>query len=388
VVAITLDGITVRYFERSDGAGRAVDALDDLSLDVASGELLVLSGPSGSGKTTVLRTIAGLERPVRGVVRLDGRVVNNLPPGARDVALVTQFDSLFPHLTVEQNLAFALQVRKLPADETTRRVRAEARVLGLWSKLGRRPRELSNGERQKAALGRATTRRPGVYLLDEPLAGLDAGERDHLRRELRRLQRGLGVTTVYVTHDQRDAMALGDRIAVLDRGRLVQIAEPLALYRLPANLFVARFFGSPPMGLIRGRLHDDGSTAWVDAGGIPLRLLPAQRAAVAAAGHSETVVVGVRAAAVQIGHGPLQEWSRHLDLVVRGVETLGAYAVVALTPPTQAGVTADRLYTTVPPAHRPVLGERHAVTIDMRHSFIFDAGTGQRLSTLLDSYAQ
>ena len=386
MVAITLDGITVRYSERSDGAGRGVDALDDLSLDVASGELLVLSGPSGSGKTTVLRTIAGLEQPVRGTVRLDGRVVNQLPPGARDVALVNQFESLFPHLTVEQNLAFALQVRKLPAEETMRRVRAEARVLGLWSKLRRRPQELSSGERQKAALGRATTRRPAVYLLDEPLAGLDAGERDHLRRELQQLQRGLGVTTVYVTHDQREAMALGDRIAVLDRGRLVQVAEPLELYRLPANLFVARFFGSPPMGLIRGRLHDDGSTAWVDAGGRALRLLPIQRAALAAVRHGGMLVVGVRAAGVRVGSDPLQEWSRHLEVVVRGVETLGAYTVVAVTP-VHAGYTADRLYTTVPPTRRPVLGERCTVTIDMRQSFVFDAGTGQRLSSMLDSHA-
>ncbi|HSK97792.1 MAG TPA: ABC transporter ATP-binding protein, partial [Euzebyales bacterium] len=342
MVAITLDGVTVRY-SSSSRSGEPVDALDDLSLDIGSGELLVLAGPSGSGKTTVLRTIAGLEHPLRGVVRLDGRVANQLAPGARDVALVNQFESLFPHLTVEENLGFALRIRHLPPEETTQRVEAEARVLGLWSKLRRHPRQLSNGERQKAALGRATTRRPGIYLLDEPLAGVDAGEREHLRRELQRLQRGLGVTTVYVTHDQRDAMALGDRIAVLDRGRLVQVAEPLAVYRHPANLFVAGFFGSPPMGLIRGPLRDDGSTAWIDAGGGPVRLLPAQRAALAARDHGRAVVLGARSHAVHLGEEPQHEWSRHLDMVIRGVEPLGPHTVVAMTAPDATAVTADRL---------------------------------------------
>jgi multiple sugar transport system ATP-binding protein len=387
VVAITLEGVTVRY-TGSPGAAARVDALDDLSLHVGSGELLVVAGPSGSGKTTLLRTIAGLERPVGGIVRLNGRVANHLPPGARDVALVSQFESLFPHLNVEENLGFALRVRKVPEAETMQRVRAEARVLGLWSKLRRHPRQLSSGERQKAALGRATTRRAGIYLLDEPLAGTDAGERDHLRREFQRMQRGLGVTTVYVTHDQRDAMALGHRIAVLDRGRLVQVDAPLALYRRPANLFVAAFAGAPPMGLIRGRLRDDGSTAWIDVDGVALRLLPAQRAALAAEQHGETIFVGVRAAAVHLGHEPRHEWSRHLEMVVRGIEPLGPSTVVALTPPGGTAAAADRVYTTVPGIDRSVRGERRTVTLDLRHSFIFDATTGRCLSSDVDSYAQ
>jgi multiple sugar transport system ATP-binding protein len=387
VVAITLEGVTVRY-TGSPGTAERVDALHDLSLHIGSAELLVLAGPSGSGKTTVLRTIAGLERPVRGVVRLDGRVANDLPPGARDVALVNQFESLFPHLNVEENMGFALRVRKVPEAETAERVRAEARVLGLWSKLRRHPRQLSSGERQKAALGRATTRRAGIYLLDEPLSGTDAGERDHLRRELQRLQRGLGVTTVYVTHDQRDAMALGHRIAVLDRGRLAQVDAPLTLYRRPANLFVAGFIGAPPMGLIRGRLRDDGSTAWVDVDGVALRLLPAQRAALAAEHHGGTIVVGLRAAAVHLGPEPRHEWSRHLDMVVRGIEPLGPATVVALTPPGATVAAADRVYATVPRIDRSVRGERRTVTLDLRHSFIFDAATGRCLSSEVDSYAQ
>ena len=384
MVAITLEGVTVRY----PGAGDDVYALEDLSLHIVSGELLVLAGPSGSGKTTVLRTIAGLEQPVRGNVWIEGRNVNQVPPGARDVALVTQAESLFPHLTVEQNLSFALQVRKLPAEETARRVRAEARVLGLWSKLGRRPRQLSSGERHKAALGRATTRKPRIYLFDEPLAGLDAGEREHVRRELRRLQRGLGVTTVYVTHDQREAMALGDRIAVLDRGRLSQVGEPMTLHRLPANLFVAGFFGSPPMGLLRGRLHDDGSTAWIDVGGAPLRLLPSQRAAISDGTHGDHVVFGLRATAVRVGDGPGEQWARSLDVVIRGVEPLGPATIVALAPDSPTASPADRLYATVAPSSRPARGARCTVTIDLRHSLIFDASTGIRLCSTADSHAQ
>jgi len=375
VVAITLDAITVRYAERPGGRS---NALDDFSLDIASGELLVLAGPSGSGKTTVLRTIAGLEQPVHGTVRIDGRDVGRVAPGGRDVALVTQFQSLFPHLTVEQNLKFALQLRKVPEEEAARRISAEARVLGLWSKMARRPRTLSTGERQRAAIGRATTRRPAIYLFDEPLAGLDPAERDRVRRELQRLQHGLGVTTVYVTHDQRDAMALGDRVAVLDAGRLAQVAAPLTLYRYPRNLFVAQFFGSPPMGVVRGPLRDDGSTAWIDVDGTPLRLLPAQRAAVSRHGVGDVLAVGLRAAAVRVGDHTPCSWSRRLDVVVYNTEPLGATTVLALTPRGGRRESSDLLYATVTPAQRPARGEHLIVTLDMRESHVFDARTGAR----------
>jgi ABC-type sugar transport system ATPase subunit len=385
VVAITLDGVTVRYAERS---GDRVDALDDLNLDIATGELLVLAGPSGSGKTTVLRTIAGLEEPVRGTVRIDGVVVNGTAPGQRDVALVSQYDSLFPHFDVEQNLGFALQLRKLPADETARRVHAEARVLGLVTKLRRRPKELSSGERQKAALGRATTRRPRVYLLDEPLAGLDQGERARVRRELRGLQRGFGVTTVYVTHDQHDAMALGDRVAILDRGRLVQVADPLTLYRMPANLFVATFVGTPPMGVLRGRFHDDGSTAWIDVGGTALRLLPAQRAAVASQTHGDTLVLGMRASAVALDHDVQHEWSRHLDVVVRGIEPLGSATVLMFAPAGTVAASPELLYAMVRPTEHHMRGQRRQVTVDMRECFLFDGVSGRRLSAGRNPYAE
>lgn len=374
MVAITLEDICVRYGEQHSGRPLA---LRDLNLHVASGELLVLAGPSGSGKSTVLRTIAGLEIPIAGTVRIDGRDVRGLSPGQRDIAFVSQFQSLFPHLNVEQNLQFALQLRKVPQAETRRRVTAEARVLGLWSKRLRRPNTLSTGERQRAALGRATTRRPAIYLFDEPLAGLDPAERDRMRRELHRLQRGLGVTTVYVTHDQREAMALGTRVAVLDAGRVVQVDEPLALYRRPETLFVAEFLGTPPMGLLRGRLRDDGSTAWVDLGDASLRLLPEQRAVVGSVGFDDAAAIGVRAPAVHLAEHPPEPWTRRLRLHVATIEPLGAQTVVGLAPSTRDAATS-RLYATVPPTHRVVVGTQVDVTIDMRDSFVFDVATGRR----------
>ena len=374
MVAITLEGVTVRYRGQPDARA----ALEDVSLDIASGELVVLAGPSGSGKTTVLRTIAGLEQPVRGRVLIDGRDVSGTPPAGRDVAMVTQAHSLFPHLTVEQNLTFALRLRKVPEDETRRRVAAEARVLGLWSKLRARPRTLSSGERQRAAVGRATTRRPAIYLFDEPLASLDAAERERVRRELRRLQRGLRVTTVYVTHDQREAMALGDRIAVLDEGRLVQVAEPLMLYRRPRTLFVAQFFGSPPMGVLRGALRDDGSTAWLDIAGAPLRLPPAQRDAVAGHAVGDLLAVGLRSSAVHLGAQASPPWSRRLDLVVAGREPLGPTTVVALAPPGTRR-PYDVLYASVEPNRHLVRGDPVVASIDMSDSYLFDASTGRRL---------
>ena len=373
MVAITLDEVTVRH-------GRQRPALDEVHLQVASGELLVVAGPSGSGKTTLLRTIAGLEHPERGTVSIAGRDVTDAAPGERDVAMVSESRALLSHLTVEENLGFALRLRKVPADETRRRVEAEARVLGLWSKRRRRPRVLSAGERQRTAIGRATARRPAVYLFDEPLAALDPGERDRVRRELQQLQRGLGVTTVYVTHDQRDAMALGDRVAILDRGRIVQVADPLTLYHDPRTLFVAQFIGAPPMGVLRGQLRDDGTTAWVDVHGVALRLLPEQRVALSGSPPT-TVAVALRASAVEVGNLPRHPWSRQLATVVAHVEPLGSATVLALTPRGATPTTA-LLYATVPPTRRPVRGEAITVTLDMRESILFDAASGRRLFPL------
>jgi ABC-type sugar transport system ATPase subunit len=374
MVSVAVEQLTVRY---DDAADDAPSALDGATLHVASGELLVLAGPSGSGKTTLLRAVAGLEHPAAGTVRIDGQVVNGVPPRDRDVALVSQLETVFPHLTVEDNLAFALRLRRMPEDETRKRVDAEARALGLWSRLRRRPRQLSTGERQKVALGRATARRPRIFLFDEPLDGLDLTERERMRRELARLQRGLGVTTVYVTHDQRDAMALGDRVALLDRGRVVQVDTPMAVYRRPTNLTVARFFGAPPMGVLEGPLRDDGSTAWIDLAGVPLRLRPVQRAALGGrAPPGAPLAVGVRAGAVHLDGGQREEWTRTLAVVVTSVEPLGPSTVLRLRPAAAPGRRHGQLYATVPPTHRSRRGDRHVATVDLAGSFLFEPTTG------------
>jgi multiple sugar transport system ATP-binding protein len=378
VVDVRLDGITV---ELVGDHGQRASALRDCSLHVRSGELLVLVGPSGSGKSTLLRTIAGLETPSAGTVEIDGVVVNRQSVADRDVALVSQFDTLLSHMTVEENLGFPLRLRKVSREETAARVGAEARTLGLWAKLRRRPRQLSSGERQKAALGRATTRRPRVFLFDEPLAALDAGERERVRRELRTLQRGLGVTSIYVTHDQRDAMALGDRVAVLHRGRVAQIGEPMAVYADPADLFVARFFGSPPLGILEGPVHDDGTTAWIDVHGTAVRLQPPHRRA--ARTHAATrLALGLRADAVTFDRvDAADEWSRDVPLVVDRVEPMGATTVVALRPADAPRHDGSLLHTTVRPGVRVDRGDRLVTTLDLRDALLFDALTGARIAT-------
>jgi multiple sugar transport system ATP-binding protein len=226
-------------------------ALTGLSLDVADGELLVLVGPSGSGKTTALRIVAGLETPTRGRVRIGPRDVTDLPPQARDLAMVFQGHALYPHLTVRQNLEFALRLGHTPAAVIRERVDAVARTLGLESLFGRRPAELSGGQRQRVALARAMVRQPAAFLLDEPLSNLDPQLRIETRVELARMHRQLGATMLYVTHDQEEALTLADRVAVLRQGRLQQVAPPLELYQRPANAFVAGFIGSPAMNFFR-----------------------------------------------------------------------------------------------------------------------------------------
>jgi multiple sugar transport system ATP-binding protein len=241
-------------------------AVAGLSLHVRDGELLAVVGPSGSGKSTTLRLIAGLEPPTTGTISIGGRVVNGLQPHERNVAMVFEGESLYPHLNVGDNLRFGLRMSRTPKPEIDLRVQAESRVLGVARLLGRMPRSLSAGQRQRVAVGRATVRVPSVFLLDEPLTHLDAAHRDELRLELSSLQRGLGVTTVYVTHDQAQAMAIGDRMAVLREGRLEQLDTPRAVYSRPANAFVASFLGEPGMSLIVGKIERDGGGAWIALG--------------------------------------------------------------------------------------------------------------------------
>jgi len=243
-VVVELRGL-VKQFE-----GGRVAAVNGVDLATEEGEYLALLGPSGCGKTTLLRTIAGLERPSEGEVRIDGRVVNDLPPRARKIAMVFQSYALYPHKTVLQNIVFPLKAERMDKDKQAGKARWAAELLGIDHLLDRRPRQLSGGERQRVALARALVREPHVFLLDEPLSNLDAKLRTSARDELKRFQQRVGTTTIYVTHDQAEAMGLGDRIAVMDRGRVRQLGKPVEVYDDPADTFVATFIGSPPMNLV------------------------------------------------------------------------------------------------------------------------------------------
>jgi multiple sugar transport system ATP-binding protein len=242
-------------------------AVHDLDLAIEDGELMVVVGPSGCGKTTALRMLAGLEEISAGEIRIGDRVVNDLTPKERDVAMVFQSYALYPHMTVEQNLAFGLKLRKLPKNEIAERVRETAAKLEIEEFLKRKPRALSGGQRQRVAMGRAIVRDPQAFLMDEPLSNLDAKLRVQMRAEIHQLQRRLGVTTLYVTHDQVEAMTMGDRVAVMRDGHLQQVDTPQALYESPVNDFVAGFIGSPAINLVEARLEQDGDGLWVTFGG-------------------------------------------------------------------------------------------------------------------------
>ena len=246
---------TVQFHDVSKQFGADVLAVDRLSLEVAEGEFLILVGPSGCGKTTALRMVAGLEEVTSGEIRIGGRLVNDLPPTQRDIAMVFQNYALYPHMTVADNLGFPLRQQKVKKREREQRVDDVARLLSIEELLSRRPRELSGGQRQRVAIGRALVRRPQVFLMDEPLSNLDAKLRVQMRAELISLHARVGITTIYVTHDQTEAMTLGDRVVVMDEGVVQQVDTPDRLYRMPANTFVAGFIGSPAMNFFDGRLE-------------------------------------------------------------------------------------------------------------------------------------
>jgi len=258
-----MSAIELRGVSKSFGNVCAVDALD---LEIDSGEFLSILGPSGCGKTTLLRMLAGLEQPCSGEIRIGDKVVNELPPSKRDIAMVFQTYALYPHMTVAGNIEYPLKKRRVPKAERSERVRMAAKLLELEGLLRRKPRELSGGQQQRVALGRALVRDPAVFLLDEPLSNLDAKLRSHMRAELILLHRRIGKTMVYVTHDQLEAMTMSDRIAVIDEGTLQQIASPDEIYARPANDFVAGFIGTPQMNFLEGELSDDAtmfhSGAW------------------------------------------------------------------------------------------------------------------------------
>ena len=322
MAAITFDNVTKTY----DDGFRAVN---DLDLDVRDGEFVVFVGPSGCGKTTALRMIAGLEEISNGEIRIGDRVVNNLPPGQRDIAMVFQNYALYPHMTVAENIGFALRMHKVPKAEARTRIAETARIIGLTDHLDRKPRQLSGGQRQRVAMGRAIVREPQVFLMDEPLSNLDAKLRVQMRAEISRIQRQLGVTTVYVTHDQVEAMTMGDRVAVLRRGVLQQFDVPQLLYERPANLFVASFIGSPAMNMLEARLdrQDDGLVLRIGTTtlALPRQTLGARPSLADYAGRS--IAIGIRPETLggTSGNG---DGGGRLRGTVRAVEALGSEQLV------------------------------------------------------------
>jgi sn-glycerol 3-phosphate transport system ATP-binding protein len=351
-------------------------ALDDLSLEVPDGEFLILVGPSGCGKSTALRLIAGLDKPTSGQISIGDQLVNGIAPRDRDIAMVFQNYALYPHMTVRRNLAFGLKERRTPKREIERRVSEIAAILSLGELMKRRPAQLSGGQRQRVAMGRALVREPKVFLLDEPLSNLDAKLRVQMRAELKRLHQRLGITTVYVTHDQVEAMTLADRIVVMSAGKALQIGPPQEVYSRPANLFVAGFIGSPAMNLIRGRA--DGSQ--VTAGELTFG-----RAGVPAG----DVVVGIRPESLV----PAADAAPSLELEVDLVEPLGESALVHGTvagTAVQSGAEEEKEILTTGPSRAPVTaifgaaglpvpGDRVRVGVAPDRIYLFDLATGEAI---------
>jgi multiple sugar transport system ATP-binding protein len=299
--------------------GDGTRAVSELSLDIENGEFMVLVGPSGCGKTTALRMIAGLEDVTEGEIRIDGQVVNELEARRRDVAMVFQNYALYPHMSVFDNIAFGLRMRKIAKPERRKRVEEAARVLGISELLERKPRQLSGGQRQRVAMGRAIVRSPQVFLMDEPLSNLDAKLRVQMRAEVARIQRELHATTVYVTHDQIEAMTMGERVAVMRKGLLQQVDGPQQLYEAPVNLFVASFIGSPAMNLLQGRVERSNGDLQLELGSARVAL--ADRPLLAGYAGRE-IGVGVRPEHLrEPAHAPPE---RRLRGIVKATELLGS----------------------------------------------------------------
>jgi multiple sugar transport system ATP-binding protein len=368
-------------------------AVDDFSLTIGDGEFLVLVGPSGCGKSTILRMIAGLEDATGGDVFIDGQNVTGWAPKQRDIAMVFQNYALYPHMTVEQNMAFALKLRRVEKARIAEQVLQTAHLLGLQELLERKPKALSGGQRQRVAMGRAMVRQPRVFLLDEPLSNLDAKLRVSMRAELARLHQRYRITTVYVTHDQVEAMTLGDRIAVVDKGRLQQVGSPEELYRAPANRFVAGFMGSPSMNFATVELHG-GDRVTVALDGLEFEIPDALHQYPGLAAHlGSLVTLGLRPAALSLAR---PDSAATIEVVPLGVESLGDEKHVLFEAPHDHGVDgggkAGDVPVTVDDASGTTLwtakvtqyadlaiGRPVRLAIDMSAGYLFDAGTGESI---------
>jgi multiple sugar transport system ATP-binding protein len=371
---VKLEGVRKIYTE-----GPQQVAVDRVDVDVGDGEFVVLVGPSGCGKSTTLRMIAGLESISAGTITIGDRVVNDVPPKARDIAMVFQNYALYPHMSVRENLGFALKLRNMAASDINQRVQSAATTLGLDQFLDRRPRQLSGGQRQRVALGRAIVRQPQVFLFDEPLSNLDAQMRVSMRREIARLHQELKVTMIYVTHDQVEAMTLGDRIVVMNRGHVMQVDTPINLYERPRNKFVAGFIGNPAMNFIDGLMRDAGramgtnGVVFVADGGDWELPLPTRVAESLASARGKAVTLGIRPEDLSVVAGPgisPATTTARLDLV----ESLGNETFIYA----RAG-RHDLTARLSPPQPLPPLGSNIVLSFNLERAHFFDAVSGDRI---------
>ncbi|MBA3362341.1 MAG: sn-glycerol-3-phosphate ABC transporter ATP-binding protein UgpC [Acidimicrobiia bacterium] len=394
MASITFDSVGKVY----PGGSRAIT---DVSLNIADGEFLVLVGPSGCGKSTLLRMIAGLEEITEGELRIGDKVVNDVSPKDRDIAMVFQNYALYPHMTVYDNMAFGLKLRKMAKEEISRRVKDAARVLEITEYLERKPKALSGGQRQRVAMGRAIVREPSAFLMDEPLSNLDAKLRVQMRSEIGMLQSRLGTTTVYVTHDQVEAMTMGDRVAVIRKGRLQQIDSPRNLYDFPDNLFVAGFIGSPSMNFIYGHVEGEGDQVYVRFAGERLKVNPSSLAGRASLQNykGKEVVVGLRPEAFEIANAiPGADPDQTINIKVGLVEQLGSEAYVHFVKNSPPVITPDirelladqgtdpaslgnetKFTARVDPDYAPKNGDEVKLFVETDKLHFFDKETGEAI---------
>jgi multiple sugar transport system ATP-binding protein len=354
---VAFSGVSKRYGD--------VSVIDDLNLHINDHELMVLVGPSGCGKSTALRMVAGLEEISAGAISIGGRRVNDLPPNERDIAMVFQSYALYPHMTVRENLEFGLRMRGEAKAEIKRRTDDAASILGIEHLLDRRPKDLSGGQRQRVAVGRAIVRQPAVFLFDEPLSNLDAKLRVQTRAEITKLQRSLGTTSIYVTHDQVEAMTMGQRITVMRAGKIQQVGTPAEVYERPANLFVGQFIGTPPMNVVAATIDDGNVRASSFSLAVPARL----RETLA---NGRRVIAGIRPEHIRAA-GASANGGVTVQAQVDVVEPVGHESIV------YAAAGEERLVAIFPPQATPRGGDSIAMTIDAEAVHLFDAETERAL---------
>ncbi len=364
-------------FDRVKKAYGPVTVIESFNLDIHDKEFMVLVGPSGCGKSTALRMIAGLEEVTDGEIRIGDRRVNELPPKDRDIAMVFQSYALYPHMTVKENLEFGLKIRKTPKPEMDKLVSEAANTLGIAQLLDRKPKQLSGGQRQRVALGRAIVRKPSVFLFDEPLSNLDAKLRVQMRAEISKLQRNLQTTTVYVTHDQVEAMTMGHRIAIMKDGKLQQVGTPLEVYEQPTNLFVASFIGTPPMNFLSGTIFGNGATLKTSGFELPV---PEARRGAASRKDGSKVVLGIRPENIREAGGDNGYGGRRsqgpkipIKVAIEFVEPLGHEVII------HGRIGDDLLVAKTEPHHAPQVGDELALEIELAGLHIFDAETEMSL---------